>query len=99
MVYNKEQGREDKKDNSAAELFLFCTFVPNQEIMALIVKIDDRSKAAKLFTAYIKTLPFVSVQEDNKTLNTATKKIIADAKKGKGITRVKDYKTLTRAGL
>ena len=62
--------------------------------MAVVIKIDERSEAAKLLVAYVKTLPFVSVQEEDNKLNSETEKVIADARKGKGVSRVKDYKNL-----
>lgn len=42
----------------------------NTNIMEITIKIDKRSKQAKMFYEYLKTLPFVEIEEtkkDNKT--------------------------------
>lgn len=69
--------------------------------MATIIKIDSRSKSAKLFLEFVKTLSFAEIEEDKKTsrdlnrrLNAETEKVIADAKQGIGLSEVKDYKNL-----
>ncbi len=62
--------------------------------MAVVLRIDEKSEGAKLLLAYVKTLPFVSIQGEGKMLNAETEKVIADARKGKGVTRVKNYKNL-----
>lgn len=64
--------------------------------MATIVKIDSRSKAAKQLLEYIKTLPFVEVEEKER-YNAETEKVIANARKGIGVQRVKSSKELFKA--
>lgn len=64
--------------------------------MATIVRIDSRSKAAKLLLEYIKTLPFVEVEEKPR-YNAETEKAIAKAKKGMEVNRVKNSKELFKA--
>lgn len=64
--------------------------------MATIVKIDSRSKAAKQLLEYIKTLPFVEVEEKTR-YNAETEKVIANAKKGIGVQRAKNSKELFKA--
>jgi hypothetical protein len=44
--------------------------------MAVVMQINERSKAAKLFMEYAKTLPFVSIRKENKKFNAETEKII-----------------------
>lgn len=64
-----------------------------------IIKIDNNSKAAKAFIAFVKTLPFVSVVDSNKVedpkarYNAETEKAIDDARKGKTF-KVKSSKEL-----
>lgn len=48
--------------------------------MEITIKIDRRSKQAKLFYEYMKTLPFIEVQEPR--YNEETEKAIIDAKSG-----------------
>ncbi len=69
--------------------------------MTTIVKIDSRSKSAKLFLEFVKTLSFAEIEEDIKKIdtlhpkfNSETEKVIADVKQGKGLSDVKDYKNL-----
>lgn len=64
--------------------------------MSTIVKIDNRSKAAKLLLEYIKTLPFVQIEEKPR-FNSETEKAISNAKKGIGVKRVKDSEELFKA--
>ncbi|QIH33226.1 hypothetical protein [Sphingobacterium sp. DR205] len=49
--------------------------------MEITVKIDKRSKQAKAFYEYLKTLPFVEIQEPR--YNKETEQAIKDAKAGK----------------
>ncbi len=49
--------------------------------MELTIKIDSRSKQAKVFFEYLKTLPFVQIQTP--LFNKETEKAIKDAKIGK----------------
>lgn len=68
--------------------------------MATIIKIDSRSKSAKLFLEFVKTLSFAEIETDDKTtilnhrFNAETEKVIADAKQEIGLSEVKDYKNL-----
>lgn len=63
--------------------------------MAIItIKIDERIKAGRVFLDFIKTLPFVSIQEEGKQFTAETEKVISDAKKGIDVTRVKNAKAL-----
>ncbi len=48
--------------------------------MEITIKIDKRSKQAKMFYEYMKTLPFVELQEPR--YNDETEKAIKDAKSG-----------------
>ena len=66
------------------------------EEMATIVKIDSRSKAAKLFIEYIKTLPFVHVEKDSPRYNEDTEIALKEARQGKGITKTKNHGDLMR---
>lgn len=61
--------------------------------MATLIKIDGRSKEAKLFIEFVKTLPFVQIEEP-KRYNAETEKTIIDAKKGIGIKKAKNAKEL-----
>ncbi|WP_254526698.1 MULTISPECIES: hypothetical protein [unclassified Sphingobacterium] len=49
--------------------------------MEITIKIDKRSKQAKVFYEYLKTLPFVEIQESR--YNKETEKAIKEAKSGK----------------
>ncbi len=49
--------------------------------MEITIKIDKRSKQAKVFYEYLKTLPFVKFEEPR--YNTDTEKAIKEAKSGK----------------
>lgn len=49
--------------------------------MEITIKIDKRSKQAKVFYEYLKTLPFVEIEEPR--FNPAIEKAIKEAKKGK----------------
>jgi antitoxin component of RelBE/YafQ-DinJ toxin-antitoxin module len=64
--------------------------------MAIItIKIDERMKAGRVFLDFIKTLPFVTIQEEeSKQFNAETEKVISDAKKGIDVTTVKSAKAL-----
>lgn len=64
--------------------------------MATIVKIDSRSKAAKLFLEYVKTLSFAVVEENDKTFNAETEKAIREARAGIGITKTKSHDDLMK---
>ncbi|MBV2227377.1 MAG: hypothetical protein KUL85_11010 [Sphingobacterium mizutaii] len=48
--------------------------------MEITIKIDKRSKQAKVFYEYLKTLPFVEIQESR--YNKETEKAIKEAKSG-----------------
>lgn len=62
--------------------------------MATIVRIDSRSKAAKLFIEYIKTLSFVKVESEQPRYNSQTEKAIEEARAKKGITKTSDHADL-----
>jgi len=47
----------------------FVNFVTKKDEMTTIVKVNNRSKAAKLFLEYIKTLPFVEVEQESPRYN------------------------------
>lgn len=49
--------------------------------MEITIKIDRRSKQAKVFYEYLKTLPFVEVEEAR--YNKETEKAIKEARSGK----------------
>jgi len=66
-------------------------------IMETIIRIDNKSKAAKSFLEFVKTLPFVKIEEEPKRYNAETEKVIADAKKGIGVKRVKNSKDLFKS--
>jgi hypothetical protein len=51
--------------------------------MATIIKIDSKSKDAKLFLAFARTLRFATVLDDNEKFNAETIKAIEDVEKGK----------------
>lgn len=64
--------------------------------MGTIIKIDSRSKAAKSFLEYVKTLSFAKV-EDEPRYTAETEKVISDAKKGIGVKRAKNSKDLFKS--
>ena len=49
--------------------------------MEITIKLDTRNKQAKSLYEYLKTLPFVEIEEER--YNEETEKAIKDAKKGK----------------
>lgn len=49
--------------------------------MEIIIKIDKRSKQARTLYEYLKTLPFVEIEE--KRYNKETEKAVKEAKEGK----------------
>ena len=49
--------------------------------MEIMIKIDKRSKQAKVFYEYLKTLPFVELKEPR--YNKTTEKAIKEVKSGK----------------
>lgn len=49
--------------------------------MEITIKIDQRSKQAKAFYEYLKSLPFVKVEE--RELNKVTKEAMEEVKNGK----------------
>ena len=49
--------------------------------MEITIKIDKRSKQAKAFYEYLKTLPFIEIEEPR--YNKDTEKAIKEAKSGK----------------
>ena len=59
--------------------------------MEITIKIDQRSKQAKAFLAYLKTLPFVSVES---RYNAETEKVIDDARKGIGLNKAESVDDL-----
>lgn len=61
----------------------------------ITIKIDERSKAAKSFIEFMKTLSFITIQDNSKTrYNAETEKVINDAKKGIDVHSVKSSKEL-----
>lgn len=63
--------------------------------MAIItIKIDERIKAGRVFLDFIKTLPFVSIQEEGKQLNAETEKAIKNIEAGKGLTKTTSHSDL-----
>jgi antitoxin component of RelBE/YafQ-DinJ toxin-antitoxin module len=64
--------------------------------MTTIVKVKNRSKAAKLFLEYIKTLPFVEVEQESPRYNQETEKAMKEARAGKGIIKTKNHEDLIK---
>jgi len=64
--------------------------------MTTIVKVNNRSKAAKLFLEYIKTLPFVEVEQESPRYNEETEKAMKEAREGKGIIKTKNHEDLMK---
>jgi len=64
--------------------------------MATVIKIDNRTKAAKLFIEYVKTLSFVKVEDDQPRYNAETEKAIKEARAGKGIIKTKNHADLMK---
>lgn len=64
--------------------------------MDTLVRIDKRTKEAKLFLAYIKTLPFVQVEEENVKFNQQTEKAMIEARKGIGVVKTKSHSDLMK---
>jgi hypothetical protein len=59
--------------------------------MEITIKIDKRSKQAKAFYEYLKTLPFVEIEEPR--YNKDTEKAIEEAKSGKATkTSLEDFR-------
>ena len=59
--------------------------------MEITIKIDKRSKQAKVFYEYLKTLPFVELEEPR--YNKDTEKAIKEAKSGKATqTTLEDFR-------
>lgn len=64
--------------------------------MATIIKIDNRSKAAKLFLEYVKTLSFAKIEEEDRTFNARTEKAIREARAGIGVTKTESHDDLMK---
>lgn len=64
--------------------------------MSVTVKIDTKTKNAKLFLEYIKTLPFVEVNEPEQRYNVETEKAIEEAKAKKGIIKTNSHQDLMK---
>lgn len=64
--------------------------------MATLVRIDNRTKAAKLFLEYIKTLSFVKVEDNKPRYNAETEKAINEARARKGIIKTKNHADLMK---
>lgn len=62
--------------------------------MTTIIKIDNRSKAAKLFLEYVKTLSFAVVEENERVFNVKTEKAIKEAQEGIGVTKTRSHSDL-----
>lgn len=63
-------------------------------IMSTIIKIDSRSKAAKLFLEFVRTLPFAKIEETERVFNAETEKAIEEARSGKGIIKTDSHEDL-----
>ena len=62
--------------------------------MSLTIKIDLKSKEGKLLAEYVKSLAYVTVQEDDIRYNEKTEKAIKEAREGKGIIKTKRHADL-----
>jgi len=51
--------------------------------MSVVFKVDSKSKSALQFIEFIKTLPFVKVEEPAKKMNKETIKAIEEVEQGK----------------
>lgn len=59
----------------------------------ITIKIDERSKAAKSFIEFMKTLSFIKILDKSETrYNAETEKVIKNAKKGIGVHTTKNAK-------
>lgn len=58
----------------------------------VILKVKDNSKDAKAFLEFVKTLPFVTVEE--KIPNAETAKAMKDAEKGVGVKKFDNIEAL-----
>lgn len=63
--------------------------------MEITIKIDKRSKQAKAFFEYIKTLPFIEVETEKPRYNAETEKAIKDVREGR-VLKAKNSKDLFR---
>jgi antitoxin component of RelBE/YafQ-DinJ toxin-antitoxin module len=61
--------------------------------MAVTLRVDTRSKASLRFIEFVRTLPFVKVEEPEKKPNAETIKAIEDVEQGRTI-KVKNSKEL-----
>ena len=62
--------------------------------MTTTVKIDIRSNAAKNLVAFLKTLSFVKVEEQDTRYNNETEKVIKEARARIGLTKTKNHSDL-----
>lgn len=63
--------------------------------MAIItIKIDERMKAGRVFLDFIKTLPFVTIQEESKQFNAETEEAIKNIESGKGLVKTTSHSDL-----
>ncbi len=62
--------------------------------MTTTVKIDIRSNAAKNLVAFLKTLSFVKVEEQETRYNSETEKVIKEVRAGIGLTKTKNHSDL-----
>ena len=62
--------------------------------MEVIIKFDQRKKETKALLEYLKSLPYIKVETHKPRYNAATEKAIQDAKKGIGVTEVKNVDDL-----
>jgi hypothetical protein len=59
-----------------------------------ILKVNRRSKAAKSFLEFAKTLSFVKVENSKRVFNKETEKAIREARAGIGIIKAKNIEDL-----
>ncbi|MDR0794053.1 MAG: hypothetical protein LBE82_12160 [Chitinophagaceae bacterium] len=65
--------------------------------METVIKIDNRSKAAKSFLEYVKTLSFVKVEKPTSSIfNKETEKAIKEARAGIGIIKTSSHEDLMK---
>jgi antitoxin component of RelBE/YafQ-DinJ toxin-antitoxin module len=64
--------------------------------MEAIIKINKKSKAAKLFLEYVKTLSFAKVEEPEILYNAETEKAIKKSREGKNITKTESHADLMK---